>query len=61
MRRWVAPWTGTVQIDATATLLTPPHGEGLADQSVGLTVQHNQRGGASTDISTTTLDVVGES
>jgi RHS repeat-associated protein len=61
VRRWVAPWTGTVRIDANATLLSPPQGEGLGDQSVGLTVQHNKVDGAAEELGTETLDAVGES
>jgi len=61
LRRWVAPFTGDVGIDATATLRTPPHGESLGGQSVGLTVQKNHTALDGDEIASASLTSVGDS
>jgi RHS repeat-associated protein len=61
LRRWVAPFTGDVAIDATATLLAPPGGEALGGQQVGLSVQQNHTPLDGTEIAAASLAGVGDS
>jgi len=58
VRRWVAPWTGTVDIAATATLSAPPEDETLGGQSVDLAIQHN--GVLGVEVFTESLDAIGD-